>query len=217
MRYVAESLAITSAASVLFFAARVIAADNLRYSYLLWNLFLAWIPLLCAYGLRVWLRRGRWSAWQGIALSFLWLGFLPNSFYLISDFVHLQPTYEVGLLFDAVMFMSFAFSGVLLGFTAIYIVEQELRKRFGTGQVWAALGCVFVLCSFAVYLGRFLAWNSWDVIVNPAGLLFDVSDRLINPGQYTSTFTTTLMFTVLTASMYAGLHRLIRGLRSIKD
>ena len=214
---VLQGLLVFSGVSIGLFVARVVGAGNMRFWFLVWNLFLAWIPLVCAAALHVWLKRNRWASWQGIVLSTLWLGFLPNAFYLISDFIHLRDTGEVGRLFDAVMLMSFAFSGVLLGFVAIYIVQLQLRRRLSAQRSWVMVGIVLLLCSFAIYMGRFLAWNSWDVIANPGGILFDVSDRVINPGQYSTTFTTTLMFFVLVSGIYFGMHKLVRGLQSIND
>lgn len=178
------------------------AQNGNLYSYLLWNLFLAWLPLLFALWLMNVLSRKRWSSWEGLAASLLWLVFLPNSFYLISDFIHLQDASSSDVLYNAVMFTSFVFTGVTLGLASVYLVHRELGKRLRlrTATLWIAL--VLLACSFAIYIGRDLRWNSWDVLFSPGGLLFDVSDRLISPSQYPELLRTTLSFWVLLSSMY---------------
>jgi uncharacterized membrane protein len=76
---------------------------------------------------------------------------------------------------------------------------------------------VLLLCSFAIYLGRYLRWNSWDVLFNPAGLVFDVSEPFINPTSHPQVFTTTLMFFVLLASIYIVCYQLVALAREARD
>ena len=76
------------------------------------------------------------------------------------------------------------------------------------------IGLVLLLASCAIYVGRDLRWNSWDVLTNPAGLLFDVSDRLLVPSGYGAIAVTVLSFFALLGSMYAlawGAARLVRA------
>jgi uncharacterized membrane protein len=214
---IAQGLVSISLTSLALYIGRVISAGNLRYRFQVWNLILAWVPLVCAVGLYHWLQKGRWQSWQAVSLALLWLGFLPNSFYLISDFIHLRITGEVSLLYDAVMFTAFALSGILLGFTALYIVQAELRRKLPARTTWFIIEGILLLCSFAIYLGRYLGWNSWDVLVNPSGLIFDVSDRIISPSTYPNTFTTTLMFFVLLSGIYYSLRKLVQGLRGLPE
>lgn len=188
--------------SVVLFVAGAIANKSLQFSYLLWNLFLAWLPLLIVLWLLKMLRVRHWSSWGALGVTLLWLLLLPNSFYMISDFVHIQDVLRHNLLYDVVMFTSFIFTGVLLGFSGLYMVHAELRKRVSLRNSSTAIGIVLLLCSFAIYLGRDLRWNSWDVLVNPAGILFDLSDHFLHPFQHGDMFTTTVSFFVLLGSLY---------------
>jgi uncharacterized membrane protein len=208
------ALIISNGLSVLLFVFRVVGARDFRYWYLFWNLLLAWLPLLFAWWLVKRLPRTRWLSTGNIILSLLWLGFLPNSFYLVSDLIHLQSTGEVSLLYDAVLFFSFIFNGYVSGFMSLYLVHRELIKRLERSTAHAIVGAVILLCSFAIYLGRNLRWNTWDVLVNPAGLLFDVSDRLINPIAHPQVVVTTLTFSLLIGTMYAVVWQLVRALRN---
>ncbi len=197
------TLLLASLASVLLFVYGAYRNRSSAFDYFIWNLFLAWLPLLFAGWLVRVLRRKSWSSWEGLSVSVLWLLFLPNSFYMVSDFIHLQEVRRVDVLYDAVMFTSFIFVGVVLGLSSLYLVHREFAKRFTRVGSTAWLAVVFVLCGFAIYLGRDLRWNSWDVFTNPGGLLFDVSDRLLHPSAYSQMFLTVGTFFVLIGTMYS--------------
>jgi uncharacterized membrane protein len=199
--------------SVAFYLVTSVANHNFGYWYLVWNLFLAWLPLLFVAVLYKLLRRHWWSSWQGTALTLLWLMFLPNSFYIVSDFIHLGDIGQLDVLSDAVMFLLFALCGLALGFTSLYMVHRQLLKRLSRRSSHSTIAIVLFLCSFAVYLGRDLRWNSWDALLHPAGILFDVSDPFLNPATHHDAFTTTLMFFVLLGTIYVVAWQLARALR----
>ncbi|HUB94133.1 MAG TPA: DUF1361 domain-containing protein [Verrucomicrobiae bacterium] len=186
------------------FAAGALVNRSLEFDYLLWNLFLAWTPLLLVELLFRGLRTRLWSSYGPFTLTLLWLLMLPNSFYMISDFLHVQEVVGAGLLYDVVMFTSCIFTGVFLGFSSLYLVHLELRKRVAARSADVCVAVILFLCSYAIYLGRDLRWNSWDVLTNPAGILFDVSDHLIHPLQNGDMYVVTLSFFVLLGSLYAA-------------
>jgi uncharacterized membrane protein len=100
------------------------------------------------------------------------------------------------------MFSSFIIIAVLLGICSLYPVHLQVRKRLTLiGSTFWLLG-VLLLTSFAIYLGRDLRWNSWDVLTNPGGLLFDISDRLMHPAAYPQMSLTIVIFTIFMASVY---------------
>lgn len=196
------SLAILCGASILLLVVRVMSSESARYVFMLWNLVLAIIPVLLSWWLVLRVRHEGWLVWQQILLVILWIAFLPNSFYLVTDFVHLRQTYEATLLFDVVLLTSFTASGLILGFTSVYMVHREVVKKLSETKSYLVIGFVFLACSFAIYLGRFTRWNTWDLVYEPAGVLFDVSDRFVNPGAHTETYTATLLLFVLLTSIY---------------
>lgn len=196
------ALGFSTLVSVSFFAYGAWRSNNFEYAYLLWNLFLAWLPLVFAYRLIVVLRHKLWSSWEAMGMSLLWILFLPNSFYMISDFIHLQYVQQ-DILYDALMLTSFIYIGVLLGFASLYLIHLEFLKRFTQTTTSFILAGMILVCSFAIYLGRDLRWNSWDVLTNPGGLLFDISVRFLRPSAYPQMFLTVITFFVLLGSMYA--------------
>lgn len=210
-------LALLSVVSVGFFAVGALENHSTEYWYLIWNLFLAWLPLLFVRWLQSVIKRYGWTSWLGILLTFLWVTFLPNSFYMVSDFIHLQDYQRANIVFDAVMFSLFVLSGLLLGYTSLYLVHLELSKRLKKFKAWCWVVLILALCSFAIYLGRDLRMNSWDVLTNPAGILFDVSDPIINPRAHGLAFTTTLTFFTFLFSLYIVVWQLVRAIAKQED
>ena len=196
------ALGLASVASIGLLAIDAIANSSFVGSYLLINLVLAWMPLGLVLLLQKSLRRKPWSSWEAMILSLLWLIFLPNTFYMISDFIHLADVNPGQLIYSSVMFTSFIYTGVLLGFSSLYIIQQELAKRFSFRTTITAVALTLLACSFAIYIGRDLRWNTWDIVTDPAGVLFEVSTRLLHPSQYPQVLEVVMPFFALLGSMY---------------
>ncbi|MCL5113076.1 MAG: DUF1361 domain-containing protein [Patescibacteria group bacterium] len=178
----------------------------------MWNLFLAWIPLVLSYILISYLKRHAWSSWMGIFLTFLWLVFLPNSFYMITDYIHLQIVPATAVLYFAISFTGIIFNAIFLGFLSVYFIHQELKKRIR--RIWADfyLVLIFLACGYAVYIGRILRWNTWDIVLNPGGLIFDISNQFIKLNDLSMATITTLMIFVFLLGLYSILYNGIRFL-----
>ena len=209
-----NALLFSSLASFLLFVWRAYSLGSTNYWYLNWNLFLAWIPLILSYWLIRYLDTGSWKSWQAITITALWLLFLPNSFYIATDFIHLQQNVHNSLLFDVALLLSFTFNGFLLGYLSVYAVHRALLRRLSSRTAHGLIALVFLLCGFAIYIGRYLRWNTWDILINPAGVLFDVSDRFINPAVHEQTFRTTGLFFVLIGVFYVVVWHLFSVLQS---
>lgn len=208
------ALLFASLASVGLFFAGAISNRSMEFDYLIWNLLLAWIPLGIGLWLERVLRKKLWSSWEALFVTGLWVLFLPNTFYMISDFIHIQEVRRIDLLYDVVMFSSFILNSVTLGFLSLYIVHRELIKRVSWQSASMVVSGLLMLCSFAIYLGRDLRWNSWDILINPGGILIDVSDRILHPTGYPQVFTTMFSFFVLLGSVYVVIWQAARVLRN---
>ena len=210
------ALGASSLVSVVLWLIGAALNDSTNYHYFIWNLALAWIPLGIALWLEHILHIKLWSSWSALLATFVWLLFLPNSFYVISGFVHLADAPRADLVFDVVMFTSFGMNGLILGFLSLFLVHSELRKRLSARTAGLMVSGVLLLSSLAIYIGRDLRWNSWDIILNPASLVFDVSDRLINAGSNPALASTTFAFFVLLGSIYLAVLYMARALRQQK-
>jgi len=196
------SLLVSNALSVALFFIRIIGSGTTRFSFLPWNLFLAWLPLLISTWLVWHAGRKGWLNWQGVVGTLLWLGFLPNSFYMLTDLVHLQSSGEINILFDTVLVVSYIFNGLVVGYLSLYQVHRALLKRLSAKRAHLTIWAVLLGVGFAIYLGRSLRWNTWDLLLHPSGLLFDVSDRIVHPVSYPEAFLTTTTFWLLMSAMY---------------
>lgn len=189
---------------------------DMPYGYLLSNLAVAWVPLLLALWLVRLLRTHVWSNWLPLLVTILWLAFIPNGFYIVSDLIHLQEIPRHDVLFDAIVFAAFVLNNVVLGYLSIFLVHQQLTKRLKTWLSSLLIGLVLVLCSFGVYTGRDLRWSTWDIVINPISMIVDVSDRFINPGAHPGAWWATLGFSLLFGSIYVVIWQLSRVARTGK-
>lgn len=213
-RDILGTLLVSSCVSLTLLIIRILASGTWRLWFLSWNLLLAWIPLILAVWLKFLTDKRKIPTWKEVVIGLLWLFFLPNSFYLMTDLIHLQSSGEVSLLYDTALIISFVINGLLLGYISLYIVHTLIKKYVSGSTAYWLAQLALLLSGFAIYLGRYLRWNTWDVVINPMGLIFDVSDRIINPGSYTLTFVVTGVFYVLLGSTYAVIYRLIEIIRS---
>jgi uncharacterized membrane protein len=207
---IAFTLLLASAVSLVLYALTVHRMGQLVFTYLPANLVLAWIPIFLAVWLSRLLRNQLWSSWPALFVTTLWLIFLPNSFYVITDLIHLEGVYRGDLVAASVTFFSFALTGLLLGYSSMLVVHTRLRERMAGRPALGYMAGVLLACSLAIYIGRDLRWNSWDVMVSPAGLLFDLSDRLIHPSEYHTIFAVAGGFFILLFGLYFALLRALR-------
>ncbi len=207
------ALGFSTLVSITLFSYEAWRKHSLEFEYLIWNLFLAWLPLLFAVRLVRLLRSKLWSSWEGLAWSILWLVFLPNSFYMISDFIHVKNVQSSDTLYYVFMFTSFIYTGVVLGFSSLYLIHVGLRHRLSAWLADLFIALTLFMSSVGVYIGRDLRWNSWNILTNPGGLLFDVSDRLQHPEAYPQMILIIVSFFILLLSMYGLLWRGIRLIR----
>ncbi len=187
---------------------RIVYAGPTGYIFLFWNLFLAWVPFLYALAAEYFHRKKRSVAWYWIFI-FLWLMFFPNAPYIITDFVHVSPWASIGvpLWFDVLMIASFAATGLLLGLCSLKIIERITVERLGIVWSWVFTVIVSLLAGFGVYLGRYLRWNSWDLIVSPNELFQDIGERVVQPMVHSYTWFVSVVFGALIIFLYLGFSR----------
>lgn len=172
------------------------------YYYLLWNLFLAWIPFVLSIYLVQILKRKAWSSYEAMIFSLLWLLFIPNCFYLLSDFIHLNDFSGSNLLFNITYFSETIFTGLFLGFKSVSLIGNEIKKRYK--DYWSNLIVliVFLISSFGVYVGRVLRWNSWDIFIDPGPLFLDIYHHLTSFKSYPVMLSVVISFFLLISSIY---------------
>jgi uncharacterized membrane protein len=203
------SLALASALCLGALMARWLYSENGAYGFMLWNLFLAWIPVAAAVAVYDGQHRGA-RLKHLLPIAAIWLLFLPNAPYLLTDFVHLGTRDDAPLWFDIVLFGSFAWTGMLLGFLSIFLMQGVVRREYGWIWGWALVATSLTLSSFGIYLGRSLGWNSWDFLVRPGALLADIWARIADPLAYPRGVGMTVALTLVLTTGYLTVYAFAR-------
>lgn len=171
---------------------RFIYSDNKLFLFLNWNLFLAFIPWLLS-SISILKPKIQKNKITIFVLLISWLLFFPNAPYILTDLFHLRLKSTIPIWFDLILILSFAWTGLLFGIFSLWDIQSILKNKIN--KFWLAfisIGLLF-LGSFGIYLGRFLRWNSWDIITEPFKLIYDISDRIINPFSHPRTWGMTIL------------------------
>jgi|SRR5215213_6140865 len=191
--------------------ARVIYTGQLMFLSLIWNLFLAFIPFAFTTYL---LKRPDWmeSKWKFTAISFTWLLFIPNAFYIITDLFHLEERSVIPLWFDLALIFSFAWNGLLLGILSVRQMEKIWEARYKWSELFFIYP-VMLLNAFGIYIGRYLRYNSWDIVSNPFGLTEDIIYLLIHPIRNRFDWSMIFCFSVFMTLLYLTIKKLSKEIR----
>ncbi|HEX8348673.1 MAG TPA: DUF1361 domain-containing protein [Hymenobacter sp.] len=192
--------------SLALITVRVFVTHKLTFVFLLWNLFLALIPfgLSTMLGLTVGPIRRRLLLPVGI----VWLLFFPNAPYILTDLFHLEPRPGVPYWYDLGLILSCAWNGLMLAFASLLEMQGLVQRRLGAVTGWTFVTTALVLSSFGIYLGRYLRWNSWDVLTNPLMLFYDILNRVLNPLAYPRTYGVTVLFSIFLLLGYVTVRQL---------
>lgn len=144
--------------------------------WLTWNLILAFFPYIFAL-----FSLGQKGFLRKIGL-FLWFLFLPNSFYILTDFVHL-PEHPEMVYFDTVYITSMAFAWLVAGYASMEMVHTYWNIHIHKKLAWIYMIAIVFIGNFGVYVGRFLRFNSWDIIQNPRNIVHELWILLITNGS----------------------------------
>ena len=196
--------------SVTIWRVRSELSGTVHYAFLIWNLFLAWIPFIIAYFTYTVLINRKWIYVVIPVAAFFWLIFFPNAPYILTDFQHLAGEWRgVPVWYDVMLLIWFAFTGLLLGMVSLFLMQEIIRREFGRWVGWAFVAVVTGLSSAGIYTGRFLRWNSWDILQNPAGLAMYTFERMLDPSLqaigFTTLFATFFLFLYITLYTFAHL------------
>ncbi|WP_375417456.1 DUF1361 domain-containing protein [uncultured Hymenobacter sp.] len=188
---------------------RVLLSHEFKFFFLLWNLFLAAIPFVLSSLLAV--ARGPLRARVLLPVGAVWLLFFPNAPYLLTDLFHLQPRPAVPYWYDLALILSCAWNGLMLAYASLTDMQALVRCRLGATAGWIFAALALTLGSFGIYLGRYLRFNSWDVLTNPVALFYDILNRIVHPFGFPGTWGVTLVFAVFLLLGYLTVRQLGRG------
>lgn len=195
--------------SAFFVFLRVQYRGNLRYAFLVWNIFLAWVPfyfsLLLTQG-NIKRRVLRYIT------AFFWLMFYPNAPYIVTDFIHLSAynfyrsesfafNANFGIWYDFFLISIFVVNGLVISYASLKLIHGFVIRRIGRALGWLFVAVVSILSGYAIYLGRFIRVNSWEIITNPLNLLRVLVINL-TPGGIAFTLLFSFMVFIIYLSFY---------------
>lgn len=210
-RYRAAIFALLGAASVIctgLIVARVLYAGTPHFSFLIWNLMLAWVPLgFAMLACRVAPVRTPLGHVVLALSAVVWLLFFPNAPYIVTDFKHLGSMSDpVPDWYDVMLLIWFAWTGLLLGVVSLYLMQQLVERAWGVVSGWVFVLLATGLASLGIYVGRFLRWNSWDVLHDPGALAGPIGARLRDPAGNARLIAFTALFALFFLFVYVSLY-----------
>lgn len=204
------AVTVSSGVCVAIAAATILWLHRMRSGVLLWNLFLAWLPLvfaLIAYRLG---RSGVRRDWRFGAAAAVWLLFFPNAPYICTDLVHLPPAWWPHYWAALVLILLHAVTGLVVGGLSLFLLHTLVTRRWGRVIGWTFAGTVCGLSGFGIYLGRFLRFNSWDAVTQPKRLFEGISQFATQPPAEPTLLAFSPLFGLFVFLSYLMLHSLTR-------
>ena len=141
---------------------------------LIWNMFLALVALdfsLIPYFIN--------NKAVKVVAAILWLFFYPNTFYMLTDIVHMNFTSSVlwdkSSLILYMLYVSSILFGVLCGIESVknIVVTFKVKNYYIRMFFIAVLSFV---SSFAIHIGRYARLNSWDIFTRPTVVIKEILD-----------------------------------------
>ena len=202
LRHSLYPLALSSLLACGIWVGRVVRSHSLAGGGLIWNLSLAWVPYLCSLWVAYLHRHHLRQWWRLLIPAGLWLIFFPNAPYIITDLWHLREHPPIPMWYDIGFFVTFAWTGCLLGIASLRTMQSVVQSYLGWFMSWLFTISVLGLSGFGIYLGRFLGWNSWDLIVNPVAVLSDMAAWLVHPRTHLQAYLFALLFAAILFVFY---------------
>ena len=204
------ALLIASGTSVALAVARIIWTGNIRYSFLIWNLFLAWLPMVFALLACEQYQRASGRDWRFLGLAGAWLLFFPNAPYIFTDLIHLTTRFYPHFWVDLSLILLCALTGLVLGFVSLYLMQSVVARMLGRAASWLFIAAVAALSGFGIYLGRFMRFNSWDVLFKPRQVYHGIGTWVADPLANSNSLAFPALFGTFLFITYLMLYALTR-------
>lgn len=157
---------------------RVSITKTWYYLFLVWNIFLAIIPYL----ITMYLLDKKKLNKIGFGFAFLiWLAFLPNAPYIITDLYHLNRSAFQNIWIDTLVISTFAITGMFLFYFSLFQMKNLLLEYFKRKTAKAIIIITIFLSAFGVYIGRFLRYNSWEILSKPFQIFKAIFNMITQP------------------------------------
>ena len=183
---------------------RLFNKTSTAYLFYPWNIFLAVIPIWFSRRLR----KYESVNFRSVALIAGWLLFFPNAPYILTDIFHFYPRPGVPVWYDLLLVLAGSWTGLMAGIISLMQVDGFIGRH--TGKKWriALTGIFLFAASNGIYLGRFLRYNSWDVVTKPFNLVQLAVEYVFAPFDHTHAWGFCFICTGLLLLMYYSIKNL---------
>jgi uncharacterized membrane protein len=202
------ALTFASVTCVCLVVARIFWTGQPKYFFLVWNLLLALLPLLFALLAADVDDSKPHGRLRFLGLSGAWLLFFPNAPYIFTDIIHLATSLHSHFWVDLSLVLLTALTGLVSGFLSLFLMQSLVARSRGPLLSWLFVAVVAGLSGFGIYLGRFLRFNSWDVITQPVALAKGIGHWVTNPLAHSTTFAFPILFATFLFVSYLLLYAL---------
>lgn len=149
-----------------------------------WNISLALVAVVLGYAVS----RAR-SSFAGMLLAFLWLIFVPNTLYMVTDVIHTTSVKFTSMtlpfrILGVALYASVISLGVYTFYHATLPVVTRIRPwldHLGPIRRFALFSVFSLLVGFAIAMGRYQRTNSWYFFTQPWRVIHDVRATVTSP------------------------------------
>ena len=198
--------------SLMLIVIRICVTGELTFIFLPWNLFLAAIPYFISTKLEKKFPLKGYPLSQSLFFV-VWILFIPNSFYILTDLFHLEFRRGSSLWFDLTLILSFAWNGLLLGVLSVSQMEKMVQRHLNRNVQILFIFPVMWLIAFGIYIGRFMRFNSWDILTNPFELFENIGYMLLHPFRNIYVWAMILCFAVFMTLIYLSVKKISKTLQ----
>ena len=181
---------------------RIVLFKSFSFSYMIWNIVLAFVPFLISSILFVYTTKENMIKPFFIIGFILWFLFLPNAPYVITDFIHLGRVHTAPVMYDTFLLFTSALASLFMGLYSLCHIEKILLLRFSKKVTNIVVAFTILFASFGIYLGRYLHFNSWDLFISQNSLFVSIWKIFTQSNDYVNVYWYTLLFFIFIYTAY---------------
>ena len=181
---------------------RVILFGSYSLIYIIWNMFLAFLPFVLSYVLLHYKSSDKFNKIVFCLGLLLWFLLFPNTIYIVTDMIHVGHYKGIPVVYDSFLLFSSAYLGVMLGVYSLSHIEDIFIKKYSKFKVNLIILFVILSSSFGIYIGRFLRFNSWDIASNPFSFFVNIVQDFSRPNGFSDVSFYVILFSVFTYAAF---------------
>ncbi len=183
---------------------RCVFTLSFHYTYLLWNLLIAYVPYIVSKQLVKCKKPNE----RAILLLSVCLLFFPACMYLFTDILQMHKTDNFPIFYDVFLYMVFSWNALLPALMSLKKIESFLRRYLSVFMVKISILFFIFLSSYSICLVRFLHLKDWDVITNSKRFIQISVNNILNPTDHIHAWLSVISLMLLLDVIYVGFKKL---------